>query len=67
MNAIMLCLDVTLAPFHLILYYIYTQNENIIQTGITRKSLAICATKHEGRALLKQLKYFEVMLNIFGK
>ena len=30
-----------------------------------RKSLVICATQLAGRILLKQLKYLEVMLNIF--
>ena len=30
-----------------------------------RKPLVICTTQHAGGLLLKKLKYFEVMLNIF--
>ena len=30
-----------------------------------RKSLVICATQFAGGLLLKELKYFEVILNIF--
>ena len=30
-----------------------------------RRSVVICATQVPGSALLKMLKYFEVMLNIF--
>ena len=38
----------------------------IIRTGITcKKTLVICATQLAGGLLLKKLKYFEVMLNIF--
>ena len=38
----------------------------IIRTGITcKKSLVICATQLAGSLLLKMLKYFEIMLNIF--
>ena len=38
----------------------------IIRTGITcKKTLVICANQLAGGLLLKKLKYFEVMLNIF--
>ena len=35
------------------------------QESHVRKSLVICATQLERGLLLKKLKYFEVMLNIF--
>ena len=35
------------------------------QEYYVRKSFVICATQLAGGSLLKQLKYFEVMLNIF--
>ena len=38
----------------------------IIQTGITcKKYLAICMAQLAGDLLLKELKYFKVMLSIF--
>ena len=42
------------------------EHGTVIRTGITcRKSHVICATQLAGDALLKKLKYFEVILNIF--
>ena len=38
---------------------LYEQEQHV------RKSIAICATQLAGGLLLKKLKYFEVMLNIF--
>ena len=38
---------------------LYEQEQHV------RKSIAICATQLAGGLLLKRLKYFEVMLNIF--
>ena len=38
----------------------------IIRTGITCKKIpCLCATQLAGGLLLKKLKYFQVMLNIF--
>ena len=39
--------------------------EQYEQEKHVRKSLVICATQLAGGLLLKKLKYFEVMLNIF--
>ena len=45
---------------------ILLNHRTIIQTGITcKKSLVICPTQLAVGLLLKKLKYFEVMLNIF--
>ena len=40
-------------------------NYNANRNSHVRKSLVICATQLAGGLLLKMLKYFEVMLNIF--
>ena len=42
------------------------KHRTIIRTGITcKKPLVICVTQLAGGLLLKKLKCFEVMLNIF--
>ena len=49
-------------------FFIKVQLEHgiIIRTGITCKKIpVICATQLAGGLLLKNLKYFKVMLNIF--
>ena len=47
-------------------YFSTFEHGTIIRTGITcKKTLVICATQLAGGLLLKKLKYFEVMLNIF--
>ena len=44
----------------------FWHHKTIILTGITyKKSLAVSVAQLAGGLLLKKLKYFEVMLNIF--
>ena len=46
--------------------YLRLCHETVIRTGITcKKSLVICTSQLAGALLLKMLKYFEFMLNIF--
>ena len=47
------------------LHYFIPWNYNTNRNNMLKKSLAICATQLAGGLLLKKLKYFEVMLNIF--
>ena len=46
--------------------FFHLSHGTIIRTGITCKKIpVICATQLAGGSLLKMLKYFEVILNIF--